>query len=162
MDNMEEQDQRLDSTDNYAEDNDPAPPRYVGFWVRVAASVIDSVLLALLLVPVIFLTLGDQVIENEGQLEGWSNVLFNYLLPLAIIMVFWFYRSATPGKIIFKARIVDEDSLGKPDPWQWIVRYLGYYVSLLVLGIGFLWVAWDPRKQGFHDKLARTVVVYDD
>ncbi len=42
---------------------------------------------------------------------------------------------------------------------QLIGRYLGYYVSIFALGVGFLWVAFDPRKQGWHDKMAGTVVI---
>ena len=42
---------------------------------------------------------------------------------------------------------------------QAIGRYLGYYVSIFGLMIGFAWVAFDPRKQGWHDKLARTLVI---
>ena len=136
-------------------------PRYVGFWVRVLASVIDSILMVLVVLPFAFALFGDDLIKNQGQLEGWANILFNYLLPLVVILLFWFYKSATPGKMLLRAKIVDEDSLGKPQAWQWVVRYFGYYISMLVLGLGFLWVAWDPRKQGFHDKLARTVVIYD-
>lgn len=136
--------------------------RYVGFWVRFLASVIDTILMLLVLLPLAFTFYGDQLLTAQGQLEGWANLVLNYLIPLAVVMTFWLYRSATPGKIWLKAKIVDEDSLGKPQLWQWIVRYLGYYVSMLVLFIGFFWIAWDPRKQGFHDKLARTVVVYED
>jgi len=39
------------------------------------------------------------------------------------------------------------------------LRYLGYYVSTIVLFLGFFWVAWDKKKQGWHDKMARTVVI---
>jgi uncharacterized RDD family membrane protein YckC len=137
-------------------------PRYVGFWVRLLASMIDSILMLLVLLPLAFTFYGDDLLRSRGQLEGWANLVLNYLIPLAVVMTFWIYRSATPGKIWLKARIVDEDSLGKPQAWQWIVRYLGYYVSMLVLFVGFFWIAWDPRKQGFHDKLARTVVIYED
>ena len=139
-----------------------APPRYVGFWVRVLASLIDTLCLLVVLLPIIFLLYGDELLDNGGQLEGSANIIFNYLFPLVVVMLFWFLRSATPGKILLKAKIVDEDSHGKPEPWQWIVRYLGYYVSMLLLFLGFFWVGWDPRKQGFHDKLARTVVIYED
>lgn len=150
----------MDQTDDqYPED--AGQPRYVGFWARVLASLVDSILMLLVLLPLAFALLGDDIVAQQGQLDGWANVLFNYLLPLAIVLIFWFYRSATPGKMLLKAKIVDEDSLGKPQAWQWVVRYLGYYVSMLVLFMGFFWVGWDPRKQGFHDKLARTVVVYE-
>ncbi len=40
------------------------------------------------------------------------------------------------------------------------VRYLAYFVSLVPLGLGYLWVALDKRKQGWHDKIAGTVVIY--
>ena len=40
-----------------------------------------------------------------------------------------------------------------------MIRYLGYYVSAIPFGLGLLWVAFDPRKQGWHDKMAGTVVV---
>jgi uncharacterized RDD family membrane protein YckC len=39
------------------------------------------------------------------------------------------------------------------------LRYAGYFVALLPVGLGILWVAFDARKQGWHDKLAKTVVV---
>lgn len=136
--------------------------RYVGFWARVLAAMVDSLLLALVLVPVVLLLFWDQLMASEGQLEGTANLVFNYLIPILIVLAFWVYRSATPGKMLIKAVIVDADTLQKPQMWQWIVRYLGYYVSGLLLMLGFLWVAWDPRKQGFHDKLARTVVIYRD
>ena len=47
----------------------------------------------------------------------------------------------------------------KPTMKQWILRYIGYFVSIVPLGLGYVWVAFDKRKQGWHDKLAGTVVV---
>ena len=44
--------------------------------------------------------------------------------------------------------------------WSSLVRWVGYMVSFATLGLGFLWVLWDDRRQGFADKLAKTVVVY--
>ena len=57
------------------------------------------------------------------------------------------------------AIIVDAKTFGRPSNRQLIGRYLGYYVSILPLGFGFLWIAFDKRKQAWHDKLAGTVVV---
>lgn len=136
--------------------------KYVGFWARVLASMVDSLLLALVLVPIALLLFWDQLMADNGLLEGPANIIFNYLLPVLIVLAFWIYRSATPGKMLIKAVIVDADTLQKPELWQWVIRYLGYYVSGLLLMLGFLWVGWDPRKQGFHDKMARTVVIYRD
>jgi len=137
--------------------------RYVGFWVRVAASLIDTVLLGLVIFPVAYAIYGAAYFEVSGKLvQGPADFLLQYVFPLIVIILFWVYRSATPGKMWLGAKIVDAESLGRPARWQWVVRYLGYYVSLLTLCLGFFWVGWDRRKQGFHDKLARTVVVYED
>jgi uncharacterized RDD family membrane protein YckC len=75
------------------------------------------------------------------------------------IVLFWLYRQATPGKMAISARIVDARTGGKPGIGQLIGRYLGYFVSTMPLFLGLIWVAFDPRKQGWHDKLAGTVVV---
>lgn len=137
--------------------------RYVGFWARVLASVVDSILMALAISPIAYAMYGAAYfdIENPRAL-GLGDIVLQYVLPGIAVFLFWIYRSATPGKIMLKAKIVDADTLGKPEPWQWVVRYLGYYVSMFTLFLGFLWVAFDRRKQGFHDKLGRTVVIYDD
>ena len=74
-------------------------------------------------------------------------------------MLFWIYKSATPGKMITKLVIVDAKTGGKPTTGQFLLRYLGYYVSTVPLGLGLIWVAFDQRKQGWHDKIAGTLVV---
>ena len=88
-----------------------------------------------------------------------GSLLVQLLLPALLVVAFWVYKSATPGKMVVSAEIVDEKSLGKPSTGQLIVRYIGYYISSFILGLGFLWVAFDKRKQGWHDKIAGTLVV---
>jgi len=61
--------------------------------------------------------------------------------------------------MVFGARVVDAQTGARMTTGQSIGRYLGYYVSIFGLGLGFVWVAFDPRKQGWHDKLAGTVVI---
>ena len=76
------------------------------------------------------------------------------------MLAFWIYKGATPGKMVVSARIVDATDRGGPmTKGQAVLRYAGYFVSLLPLGLGYLWVAFDRRKQGWHDKIAGTVVV---
>ena len=55
--------------------------------------------------------------------------------------------------------IVYANTFGHPPFGKLVLRYIGYYISLLPLMLGFFWVGWDKRKQGFHDKIAGTVVV---
>jgi uncharacterized RDD family membrane protein YckC len=74
-------------------------------------------------------------------------------------VLFWIYRQATPGKMAISARIVDAKTGQAPSTRQLVIRYLGYFVSTIPFGLGLMWVGFDPRKQGWHDKLAGTVVV---
>jgi uncharacterized RDD family membrane protein YckC len=86
-------------------------------------------------------------------------VVINYFLPAIVVILFWVYKSATPGKMILGLKIVDARTGGIPSTGQLIGRYLGYYVSTIPLLLGLIWVGIDVRKQGWHDKLAGTVVI---
>jgi uncharacterized RDD family membrane protein YckC len=61
--------------------------------------------------------------------------------------------------MILGIKIVDANTLGKASPGQLLIRYLGYYISMLPLCLGIFWVGWDKRKQGWHDKIAGTLVI---
>ena len=134
--------------------------KYAGFWIRLLASFIDSVLIVLLAAPLLTAIYGQEYWMDPTQSNMAIDALINYLLPALVIILFWIYRSATPGKMICSIAIVDAKTGGKPGTGQFIGRYLAYYVSMLPLFLGFFWVAFDKRKQGFHDKLAGTAVVY--
>ena len=90
---------------------------------------------------------------------GFADVLVNLVLPAVLVIGLWLYLGATPGKMAMSARIVDADT-GEPlSATQSVIRYVGYFVSFIPLGIGYLWIAFDRRKQGWHDKTANSVVV---
>ena len=80
-------------------------------------------------------------------------------MPAIAIILFWIYRAATPGKMAISAKIVDVQTGGQPSTGQLVGRYFAYFISALPLGLGIFWVAFDKKKQGWHDKLAGTVVV---
>ncbi len=63
---------------------------------------------------------------------------------------------------LLECRIVDARSGGRPQAWQLLVRLLGYALSAAPAGLGFFWILWDARRQGWYDKLARTLVIVDD
>jgi uncharacterized RDD family membrane protein YckC len=138
---------------------DPNAYEYAGFWIRVLAALIDTVLVLCVVVPLMGWFYGWDV--AFGADDGFRPLLFaiEYLLPALATLVFWRYRAATPGKIAIRARIVDARTGGPPSLLQLILRYLGYYVSIFPLCLGLIWVGIDRRKQGFHDKIARTVVI---
>jgi uncharacterized RDD family membrane protein YckC len=132
---------------------------YVGFWMRVWASIIDTVLMLVIIAPVVSWIYGADYWLSGEIIQGPADFLVTWVLPVVAVVLFWIYRQATPGKMAIGARIVDATTGGKPTTGQLIGRYLAYYVSTLPLLIGFIWVGIDQRKRGFLDMLAGTVVV---
>lgn len=132
---------------------------YVGFWPRAGASLIDSCWMLLITMPLLVAIYGWEYFDGDTFVSGTWDVLISYVFPAVAVLVFWRYRSATPGKMAIKAKIVDAKTGMAPSTAQLVGRYLGYYVSMLPLMLGIIWVAFDKRKQGWHDKLAGTLVV---
>jgi uncharacterized RDD family membrane protein YckC len=132
---------------------------YVGFWARVGATIIDTVLVVAICFPLVTMIYGREYWVSTAIIQGPADFVINWLLPAVAVVLFWMYRQATPGKMAIGARIVNARTGERPSTGQLIGRYFAYYVSILPLMLGFVWVAFDPRKQGFHDKLANTVVV---
>jgi len=136
---------------------------YAGFWIRVGASMIDSILIMLLTSPIAYFIYGaGYFTDNDKLVAGGWDFLITWVLPAVAIIVFWIYRSATPGKIMLGIHIVDAETGARPSTGQFIGRYFAYYISAIPFMLGFLWIAFDKRKQGWHDKLAGTVVIEDD
>jgi len=133
--------------------------QYGGFWIRTGAAIIDSILLLIIVMPLLTSIYGYEYWLSEQLINGSWDVLLNYILPAIAVLVFWSYKSATPGKMATKLTIVDANTGQKPTTQQFIIRYIGYYVAAIPLGLGILWVAFDKRKQGWHDKMANTVVI---
>ncbi len=134
---------------------------YAGFWVRVGASLIDTVLMVCVTFPLLVAIYGWSYFDasKTGFIAGFADFLLTWVAPAVAVVVFWLYKQATPGKMAVSARVVDAKTGNTLTVGQSIGRYLGYYVSAIPLGLGLIWVAFDPKKQGWHDKLAGTVVI---
>lgn len=135
---------------------------YVGFWLRVVASIIDTILVLIVTLPLLLLVYGQSYWNDTSYslIKGPADFVISWLLPAVAIIWFWTKRNGqTPGKAAIGATIVDADT-GEPiGTIQAVIRYLGYFVSTFALMIGFIWVGLDPKKRGFHDLMASTVVV---
>lgn len=133
---------------------------YGGFWVRLLASLLDSIILTAIIIPILFWVVDFNPIELlAGNVNAWINFSLTWVFPCIAVLIFWHYKSATPGKIIFNLVIVDANTLSQPTNKQLVIRYFAYFVSTIPLCLGFLWIAFDKRKQGWHDKIAKTVVI---
>ncbi|HVT35891.1 MAG TPA: RDD family protein, partial [Nevskiaceae bacterium] len=103
---------------------------YVGFWARVLAAIIDTIAVGLLLAVVSYvLGLRDLITLDAGgspvfHAEALGDTAINRLLYAAVIVGFWSWKMATPGKMVINAVIVDASTFGKPTLGQLIGRYL--------------------------------------
>ena len=115
------------------------------FWLRMGALFLD-----LIIIWAVMRLLLNFPHEGSGRL---------CLLALAVYgAVMWKIKGTTIGGIACDLRVVRLDS--RPIDWPTAcVRALGCILSLCALGLGFIWIAFDPGKQAWHDKLAGTIVV---
>lgn len=138
----------------------PTDVEYAGFWIRVGAALIDSVLIIAITLPLLLWIYGWGYFgEDTGFVAGPADFLITWVAPAVAVIAFWLYRQATPGKMVLALRVVDAETGSTLSIGQSIGRYLGYYVSMIPLCLGLIWVGIDSRKQGWHDKLAGTVVI---
>lgn len=139
---------------------------YAGFWRRAFASLIDTVLFLIIAAFIHYLFFSDSTTavvittDNTFNLQAATSINWTeQLIIVGITLFMWMKFLGTPGKLILGCHIVDAKTRQAMNPGQAVVRYLGYFVSLISLFIGFIWVGIDKRKQGFHDKIAGTVVI---
>ena len=131
---------------------------YAGFWIRTASAIIDSLIIIMALLPLVYVFYGD--FSSMDQDPNWTfEILVQYLLPMIYTILLWIYIGGTPGKRLFRLKVLDAATGHKVTAGQAVLRYLGYYPAMIVFMIGIFWVAFDAKKQGWHDKMAKTVVV---
>ncbi len=137
-----------------------------GFFIRLVAYVIDSIILtvcALFLLLNLFILIKFFSNYNGNISEVVNSVLipfyfFSYLLKCFYFTFFHSYNGQTVGKLMCGIRVVDQKGKNL-STFKSFIRFLGYYLSLYCLGFGFFWVLIDKKNQGWHDKLAGSIVV---
>ena len=146
----------------------PAPPRpaegvvFAGFWIRVVAWIIDAIALGILTAAIAPLAGGSTPVTVEtsgGVTVSYTTNAVGGLLGLIYFVGLWSWRGQTVGMIPFRLWVVNVADGTKPDVVRAFLRYIGLIISFVVLLLGVIWVAFDSRKQGWHDKLAQTVVI---
>lgn len=145
---------------------------YGGFWRRVGAMLVDqmilySILLIFVLAGAMALRMNLTFSQFQGIVTGFREmsgiyfaVYYGATSLISMIYFTFFHGSSgqTPGKMIFGLRVVQK--MGQDMTFGVaFLRWVGYLISGILLYLGFLWVAFDGEKQGWHDKIAATVVI---
>jgi len=144
-------------------------PHYGGFWIRVLASLLDTLLLFAASFPVRML-LGSAVtlLGMDTQIPMHELLLARRLIRIAIgIAMQWAYKAgmessqlqATVGKLATRLKVTDLEG-NRLSFAHATGRYFAKFLSTLTLGIGYLMVGFDRQKQGLHDRIAGTLVTY--
>ncbi len=135
----------------------------IGIGRRFVAYIIDSFILALLWICVATLIGPYMGAETEGfSIIALLPQCIFFLSSVAYFIIFWSTASGqTPGKMALGIKIIS--TAGQPPTFgQAILRYIGYMISGFIMNLGFLWIAIDDQRQGWHDKVAKTYVVPKD
>lgn len=86
------------------------------------------------------------------------NGRFLFLISMIYFVICWTFGGRTIGNFVMGIRVLYHDGRQAGIPTA-LIRYFGYLISFMPLGLGFLWIIWDAKKQGWHDKLAKTIVI---
>ena len=151
----------------WAEHQEAFAPTYGGFWIRFAAIFIDSIIAGIVIL-VLFLAIdfiayrlaglsGSTVDPNASGVDTVSQ-LISYVLSIGYFVYYW-GMGQTPAMRRLGLAIVDSTTGAPIGFGRAALRYLGYVLSALPCYLGLIWAAFDGRKQGWHDKIAHTVVI---
>ncbi|MFH2020076.1 MAG: RDD family protein [archaeon] len=144
-------------------------PEYVGFGTRFVSYMIDTIILFLIGYAVqvmmgnnyIATLISAKTLEDIANMNpnGFLTNIIGFVVSFAYFVGFWAMNGgATPGKVLLGLKIVSKD--GKSINLSTsLLRYVGFLVSNILFGIGFIWILFDKEKQGLHDKIAATYVV---
>jgi uncharacterized RDD family membrane protein YckC len=128
--------------------------RPAGFWIRVAATLVDAIWMAAV-VFALTLPFGGVTSQNGALVSSLVSMILGILVPV----IGWATFGATPGKALLGLRVIG----GKRRRGLGIVlaflRLCGMMVSAVLFGLGFLMVAFSRDKRALHDHLAGTAVV---
>jgi uncharacterized RDD family membrane protein YckC len=128
--------------------------RYGGFWRRSAAFILDAFVIAIAGVPATVLTL-----TAYGSALSTVVTIVTALVGLGYLPFCWARWGMTVGNALMGLRVVRAEDMERISWWRALGRLFSYYFAFVFFGLGILWVGWEPRKRGWHDRLADTLVL---
>ncbi len=149
------------------EDTEPSPAELpkAGFWIRVVSFIIDSILVTVVQMILGFILgmavgiVGGELSDNGHVMIGVTTWMFGMILSWAYYVFFTGYCGQTPGKMALRIKVIRTDGSPLGYGSAFLREVIGKFISGILLGIGYLMVAFDGQKQGLHDKIAGTYVI---
>ena len=139
-----------------------APVKCAGFWIRWVAFSVDALIL---IIPVTIVQLIIGVIFVSAGFSGSARLISEIIYTLVVWIYFatmTYYKSATLGKMLVGIQVKSETG-GKLSSGKVVLREtIGKLLSTILIFIGYIMVAFTKNKQGLHDKIAKSIVVYKD
>ena len=132
---------------------------YASFGRRLVALLLDVIFLNLLTLPLLLGLYGSDYFTSAESVSGVGSFVISWLLPAVVTIGFWLTIAATPGKLLVGIRVVNAETGERLTFAQAVLRYVGYIVSLVPLLAGYFWMLGNPRRQTWHDLLAKSVVI---
>ena len=159
-------------TNNSFDSPDGQPPNlvghYAGFASRAIALIIDYLIILLLLYIIVwFINSVPDMFNTQSINLRWlnslviliSSTIFTIAFIWGYFSIFWFLTGQTLGNAVMGIRVIRTNGR-RIGFLRSLVRLIGYILAFIPLGLGFLWVLGDDRRQGWHDKLSGTYVIY--
>lgn len=133
---------------------------YAGFWIRVAGTLLDSLFLI-----GISMLIFNPLRRAWGVTDAFISFidLIEIVFDLLYFILLTWWTGQTLGKMILGIRVINaRQSRGNLSAGQVFLReVIGKFLSSLPFSLGYMWVGWNRRKQGWHDLLAKTYVIYE-
>lgn len=140
---------------------------YSGFWRRFAASFIDGIIVGIAqaflggVLGIAFLPIST---VSNSELVASSIATTSSSIAMIVSILYYVIligkKGQTFGKMALGIKVVKVDTNQVPGIGGAVIReVVGKFLSAIILGIGYLWMIWDPKKQALHDKIASTVVI---
>jgi uncharacterized RDD family membrane protein YckC len=146
---------------------------YGGFWIRVVARLLDGLVVGIpfaILFGIIAVAFGASANSSNQGTQQAGTAIFGgafvllYLIAIVVSVVYWIYfwgsSGQTIGMRVLRLRVVDADNGAPIGYGRAAIRFLMSIINSLACYIGWIWVAFDARKQGWHDKVANSVVIH--
>ncbi len=162
---------------------DPSQPHYAGLQTRLFVMTMDLLFITLLVLPIFWLQNGGDIFKasapvlekqqeyQAGLISKWdldvfkasvalTNIFSTSVLMLLLFYLYWSSFFSTPAKWLMGLSIADAQSLQPPSRKQLGLRALGFVLTGFLLLLPIFYIPLNKKRQGLHDKIAGTVVVY--